>query len=84
MRHHDHDEEGGTPDDGQERKTIEAWGEAKGLWPQGGKNPKTRNRKTEFLKFATAKAHKRWNDGQVVTEKEFDDAVTEASSQVHR
>ncbi len=64
------------------KKAIEAWGEAKGIWPQTalpGTKPSS-----EYWKFAAARAHSGWQDGQLVTEAEFDDAVKAALSLVHR
>jgi hypothetical protein len=73
--------QGGAPSDAG-KKTIEAWGEAKGIWPQTalpGTKPSA-----EYWKFAAARAHSGWQDGQVVTEAEFDEAVKAALSLVHR
>jgi hypothetical protein len=64
------------------KKTIEAWGEAKGMWPQTAL-PGTKAA-ADYWKFAAARTHSGWQDGQLVTEAEFDDAVKAALSLVHR
>lgn len=65
-----------------DKRTIETWGQAKGLWPQFAK-PGSRGN-PEYWKYAAAKAFMKWQDGQEVSEAEFDEALTKASSQVTR
>jgi hypothetical protein len=70
-----------------ESKTIETWAEAKGYLPEwqtiparlGPHRTTTRKQNPKFVRFAMAKAHRRWPEGFEVTEEEFDLAVQEAA-----
>lgn len=70
-----------------ETRSIEAWGEAKGLLPQfsgsieiaGGLEAPRAN--PNYWKFAAGKALRGWQDGQLVTEQVFDEAVHIAATQ---
>jgi hypothetical protein len=68
--------------DPSDKRAIEAWGEAKGMWPQF-KLGSTRGN-PETWKYAAAKTWCKWEDGQLVTEAEFDKGVADATSQVQR
>jgi len=66
----------GSPD----KRPIESWAEAKGMFPQEVRAYGVfgaRSQNPEYWKFAAAGALKRWTDGQLVTEAEFDAAVAE-------
>jgi hypothetical protein len=88
MRKDDHlDDDQPTPapvnvDADEGKRSIEAWGEAKGMLPFI-KPGETRGN-AEILKFNTAKQWCKWADGQLVTEAEFDKGVADAMSQVQR
>jgi hypothetical protein len=60
------------------QKTIEAWGEAKNIWPQFA--PGSSRANPDSWKFEAAKADSKWVDGQLVTEAEFDKAVAAAAA----
>jgi hypothetical protein len=79
-KHDDFQEEQPTPPVAEVR-SIESWGEKKGMWPllPTGKPP---NRET--WKFEAAKTWCKWAEGQLVTEAEFDKGVADATSQVQR
>jgi 2-hydroxychromene-2-carboxylate isomerase len=76
------DDEEQTPPETEPSKTIEQWGEEKGMWPVI--NAKTGRGNRNAWKYQQAKTHAQWADGQSVTEAEFDRAVAEATSQVQR
>lgn len=60
-----------------EGQPIEKWAEALGYLPEFKGNTSTGAAipNPEYWKFAAAKAFRRWEDGQVVTEADFDAAV---------
>lgn len=65
-----------------EKKTIEQWGEQKGMWPQKAMpgSPAAR----DYWKFAQAQTWCKWTDGQELTEAEFDKGVADALAPVTR
>jgi hypothetical protein len=70
-----------------DKLAVEAWAERRGMLPmelraQGANGPTTMN--PEYWKFAGTRALKRWADGQLVTEAEFDAAVAEQLGLSHR
>jgi hypothetical protein len=65
-----------------EVRSIESWGEKKGLWPLFPAGNRRGN--AENLKFEAAKTWCKWAEGQLVTEAEFDKGVADATSQVQR
>ena len=72
----------GAPAGDAGKKTIEEWGEAKGLWPFMKTGSVRGN--PESWKFNAAKTWCKWADGQMVTEAEFDKGVADATSQTQR
>lgn len=76
------------PDDEQGKRQHEAWAEAKGMLPQfpaersGPLGAQRAN--PSYWKYAAARAHRKWTDGQLVTEADFDAAVNEAANQISR
>lgn len=66
----------------------EAWAEAKGMLPQFAADRAgplgVQRANPHYWKYAAARAHKGWTDGQLVTEAEFDAAADEASNQISR
>jgi hypothetical protein len=70
---------------GGDRLTIEMWAERKGMLPQQLEGPGGRPRPNpDYWKFAAARAFKGWAEGAVVTEEEFDTAVSQQGAQVIR
>lgn len=69
-----------------ETRAIEAWAEAKGMLPQWDGEVQTAvgiapRMNPTYWKFAAARALKKWEDGQQITEAEFDRAVEQAANQ---
>jgi hypothetical protein len=73
-------------DKAESKRPIEYWGERKKLLPEwlesegrlGSRVVKSKRHNPDFVKFAMAKAHRRWPEGKEVSEAEFDEAVAEA------
>jgi len=68
-----------------EKLTVEQWAERKGMLPQFPRSSATAfglaRPNPEYWKFAAVKAFKRWDDGVLLSEQEFDAAVAEMTSQ---
>jgi hypothetical protein len=67
-------------DDDDGRKPVEVWAQDNELGPilhEPGRDPRDN---PHHWKFTAAKALRKWQDGQLVTEEEFDAAIAEVSS----
>lgn len=70
--------------DGGGKESIEAWAEKRAMLPQMVEGPAGPRLNPEYWKFASARALMGWSAGQLVTEKEFDGAMSKQQKLVIR